>query len=301
MARRRRQRRRVRAVLLGALLRGLSWVLGALPWSVAQRFGRGLGSLGWALSRRDRRRALEHLAIAFPEATDQQRQELGRASFRHLGETLAESLYLMRHDCAEIGRRVRVEGWDIVERARMTGKPLLVVTAHCGNWELIDAAISCRGLGMAVVARQLEEPEFDALLVGLRRRFGSSTIARGAPGAARDLLRTLRRGGCLGIVIDQDTKVDGVWVPFFGRLAYTPVGAADLVRRLGAIPLPTFAERQPDGSHVVRFHPPPELPEDPVAATAALTRPIEDQVRRHPEQWVWFHRRWRRQPPEGAR
>jgi KDO2-lipid IV(A) lauroyltransferase len=294
----RKPRRRARAVVLGALLRGLSSALGVLPWRVAQRFGRGVGTLGWAFSRRDKRRALEHLAIAFPEASEGERRRLGRASFRHLGETLAETLYLMRHDCEELGRRVHIEGWDHVERARAAGRPLLIVTGHCGNWELLAAVISCRGLGMAVVARQLDEPEFDALLVGLRRRFGTTTIARGAPGAARHLLRALRAGGCLGILIDQDTKVDGVWVPFLGRPAYTPVGAADLVRRLDAIPLPTFVERLADGSHLVRFHSPPELPGDPVAATAALSRAIEDQIRRRPEQWVWFHRRWRRQPPE---
>ncbi len=287
-------------MLLGALLRGLSWALGALPWRAAQRCGRAVGSLGWALSRRDKRRALAHLELAFPEASAAQRRRLGRASFRHLGETLAESLYLMRHDCAEIERRTRVEGWDHVERARATRRPLLVVTGHCGNWELLAALISCRGLGMAVVARQLDEPEFDSLLVGLRQRFGTRTVARGAPGAARDLLRTLRRGGCLGILIDQDTSVDGVWVPFFGRPAYTPVGAADLVRRLDAISLPTFIERLADGSHRVRVHAPPALPDDPVAATAALTRLIEEQIRRIPEQWVWLHRRWRRQPPEGV-
>lgn len=98
------------------------------------------------------------------------------------------------------------------------------------------------------------------------------------------------------MLIDQDTKVDGVWVPFFGRPAFTPVGAAELALRQKAIVLPFFIERKADGDHLLRFLPPLDLPDDPREATALMTRAIEEQVRRRPEQWVWMHRRWRRQP-----
>jgi KDO2-lipid IV(A) lauroyltransferase len=141
---------------------------------------------------------------------------LARRSFLHLGTTLGEALYLLRQPASEIGKRVRVEGWEHVERARAAGHPVLVVTGHCGNWELLAATINSRGLGMAVVARQLDEPQLDMLLVGLRARFGTPTIARGTPGAARALLRAIREGGALGMLIDQDTKVEGVF-SFLGQ------------------------------------------------------------------------------------
>jgi KDO2-lipid IV(A) lauroyltransferase len=102
------------------------------------------------------------------------------------------------------------------------------------------------------------------------------------------------------MLIDQDTKVDGVWVPFFGRPAFTPVAAARLALKQKAAVIPSFIERLPDGSHRAVFHPPPELPADAVAATALLTRLIEEQIRRVPEQWVWMHRRWRRRPESGS-
>jgi KDO2-lipid IV(A) lauroyltransferase len=286
--------------MTAALLHALAALLGHLSWAAAQRCGRGLGAVAWALGRRDRRRALEHTAIAFPQLAPAARRDLARASFLHLGTALGESLHLLRRDCDAITSHVRVEGWEHVERARAGGRALLVVTGHCGNWELLAATIACRGRGLAVIARRLDEPLLDRLLVGLRARFGVSTIARGSPGAARDLLRLLRGGGALGILIDQDTKVDGVWVPFFGRPAFTPAAAAEIVRRLGAAAVPAFIERLADGSHVARFAPAVELPADATAATALLTRTIEEQIRRVPEQWVWLHRRWRRQPPEAA-
>jgi KDO2-lipid IV(A) lauroyltransferase len=274
----------------------LSALLGRLSWSAVQRVGRGIGRLAWTLGRRDRRRTLDHLALAFPDLPANARRTLGSDCFRHQGMNLAECLHLRHRDCADLARHVQVEGWEEVLRARANGRPLVLVTGHCGNWEILGAALNCRGLGMAVVARSLDEPRLQGMLAGLRDRFGTATIERGSGGAARQILGLLRRGGALGMLIDQDTKVDGVWVPFFGRPAFTPVGAAKIALRQGTDVIPTFVERRPDGSHLIRIHPPLDLPKDPREATAVMTQAIEEQVRRHPEQWVWMHRRWRRQP-----
>lgn len=294
------RRRRWRAAVLAWTFARLAAVFGRRDWRTAQLWGSRLGATAWLVSRRDRRRAVEHLAIAFPELDGRSREALARRSFLHLGTTLGEALYLLRQPASEIGKRVCVEGWEHVERARAAGRPVLVVTGHCGNWELLAATINSRGLGMAVVARQLDEPQLDTLLVGLRARFGTATIARGTPGAARALLRAIREGGALGMLIDQDTKVEGVWVSFLGRPAFTPVGAAELALRFRCAVIPASMERLADGSHLARFAAPLELPDDPAAATAAMTRPIEEQIRRVPEQWVWLHRRWRRQPPAAS-
>lgn len=295
----RRRSGRWRLVLLSGLLRSLSAGLSLLSWRGVQRAGRALGAIAWRLGGRDRRRALEHLGIAFPELDETARRALARDCFRHQGMNLAECLYLLRTGCAEVAAHVQVRGWEEVERVREAGRPILILTGHCGNWELLAAAINCRGLGMAVVARALEEPGLQGMLAGLRERFGTPTIERGGEGATRKLLGVLRRGGALGMLIDQDTKVDGVWVPFFGRPAFTPVGAAKIALRQGVAVIPAFIERLEDGSgaHVARFSAPLALPRDEVEATAVMTAAIEEQVRRRPAQWVWMHRRWRRQQP----
>jgi KDO2-lipid IV(A) lauroyltransferase len=196
-----------------------------------------------------------------------------------------------------VGSVVEVLGFEEVEKVRSAGRPLVLFTGHCGNWELLGAAVNCRGVGMAVVARSLDEPGQQEMLAGLRARFGTPTIERGSEGAVRQLLGTLRRGGALGMLIDQDSgKMEGVWVPFFGRPAFTPVGAAKIALKQKAAVVPVFIERLADGRHRVHFQPPLDLPDDPEAATALMTAKIEEQVRRRPEQWVWMHRRWRRQP-----
>jgi KDO2-lipid IV(A) lauroyltransferase len=97
------------------------------------------------------------------------------------------------------------------------------------------------------------------------------------------------------LLADQDFESEGVMVPFFGRPAFTPVGPARLALRRRCQMIPVFDHRLPDGRHLVEILPRLELPGDEAAATATLTEVIETQIRRFPEQWVWMHRRWRRQ------
>jgi KDO2-lipid IV(A) lauroyltransferase len=296
-----RKRNRLKVRLEPALLNAALWLLtstlGRLSWRASQRVGRAIGSLAWTLSRRDRRRALDHLALAYPNLPEAERRRLARGCFRHLGTVLGECLHLSHRDCAFVGSVVEILGFEEIEKVRREGRPLVLFTGHCGNWELLGAAVNCRGVGMVVVARSLDEPEQQEMLAGLRARFGTPTIERGGEGAVRQLLATLRKGGALGMLIDQDSgKMDGVWVPFFGRPSFTPVGAAKIALKQKAAVVPVFIERLTDGRHRVRFQPPLELPDDPEAATAVMTAKIEEQVRRLPEQWVWMHRRWRRQP-----
>jgi len=256
-----------------------------------------MGRLAWALSRRDRRRSLEHLAIAFPDLSERKRRRIARQAFLHQGMNAAELLRLLQRDSAEILSAVEVQGWENVEAARATRRPILILTGHCGNWELIAVPLTAKGLPPAAIARPADDPRVQDLIVKIRRRLGTTTIARGERGAPRQILGVLRSGGAIAMLIDQDTKVDGVWVPFFGRPAFTPVGPAEMALKQEMRVIPSLIERRPDGGHLVRFLPALDLPRDAREATARMTAAIEDQVRRRPEQWVWWHKRWRRQPP----
>ncbi len=282
--------------MLDRLAALLELSIARMSWADAQATGAGIGRLAWALSRRDRARALDHVRIAFPGTAEPDRATIARASFRHLGTMLGECLWLAGQPDEELDRHVRFDGWEHVEAARTARRPILIVTGHCGNWELLAAGLNRRGLGMSVVAREIEENALQERLLAFRARFGSPTIVRGTPGAARALLAQLRSCGALGILIDQDTRVEGVFVPFFGRAAWTPSGAAELALRFDATVLPTFIEREGGGGHRARVEAPLAFSADVTAATAAMTERIEAQIRRMPEQWVWLHRRWRRRP-----
>jgi Kdo2-lipid IVA lauroyltransferase/acyltransferase len=292
---RRRRFSRLREILLPAAVRGLASLFGLLSHRLALSLGRALGRLAWHLSGRDRKRALEHLSFALAELPDEERTRIARASFLSAGMNLAELLHFLKRRRKEILRHLEIEGWENVAAAKASGRSILILTGHCGNWELIGTALHEGGVPPAAVARPLEDAGLQQLLVDLRDHLGTTTIARGTRGAPRQLLEVLRGGGALAMLIDQDTKVDGVWVPFFGRPAFTPVGAAEIALRQKANVIPSFIERRLDGNHLVRFLPALELPLDPREATALMTAKIEEQIRRRPEQWVWWHKRWRRQ------
>lgn len=296
----RRHRGQLRIAWFLGLIHVLSRPLGSLPRAAALACGRALGRLAWMLSRRDRRRSLDHLAIAFPGLSERERRRIARQAFLHQGMNAAELLHLLRRNAEQILPAMEVQGWENVEAARTTGRPILILTGHCGNWELIPVPMRHRGVPLAAIARPADDPRIQELIASTRNHLGATTIARGTRGAARQILGVLRSGGAIAMLIDQDTKVDGVWVPFFGRPAFTPVGAAELAIKQEMRVIPTFMERRADGGHLVRFLPVLDLPTDAREATAGMTAAIEGQIRRRPEQWVWWHKRWRRQPPEGA-
>ncbi|MEZ5332750.1 MAG: hypothetical protein R2991_12015 [Thermoanaerobaculia bacterium] len=293
-------RRRLRGALLRGLLPVVSGALAWLPWRALLAVGSGLGLLLYAVNGRERRRMHEHLAIAFPEMGADERRRLARLTARHHGMNLAEDLHLLVRGPGRVVPRIDVVGWEHVEAARTAGRPILFPTGHCGNWELLGAVLWAHRMAVYGMARGLQHSVLQDALVRLRESMGGRTIVRGARGGIRLLRRVVRGEAALVILIDQDTKVDGVWVPFFGRPAYTPTAAAELAARHDMAVLPAFFERLGDGTHRCTFQEPLSLPDDLTAATAALTETIERQIRRVPAQWVWMHRRWRRQPPDGS-
>lgn len=257
-------------------------------------FGDLVGRLGWHVVIRDRRKALAMTGIAFPDMTMSERRDLGRSCFRHLGTALMEVAWLPNLDREGMKRFTKWEGLEHLQAAVDEGRGVVLFTGHCGNWEWMAAAIALAGLRMNVIAREIEESRFNDYIVASRARFGIDTIGRGSSSSARDIIRTLRSGAILGVLIDQNIRTEIVKIPFFGRSAPTPVGPAKLAVKSEAMVIAGFAERR-EGRHHIRFEPAIDTREidDPREITRIMTEAIEAQVRRVPGQWVWMHKRWR--------
>jgi KDO2-lipid IV(A) lauroyltransferase len=269
---------------------------GALSWSAAQRLGGRLGTLTWHLDRRQRNWAIEHVEIAFPDMEPGERRTLAKRSIVHMAVNVAECLHVLGRGGNPEAVPIRTEGWANLENARRSGRPILMLTGHCGNWELIGAVLARAGVKTFPVVRHVGVRALNETLMRLRAHMGAEPIVRGEKGSAGRFRRAIRGDGVLFMLIDQDTRTKGAFVPFFGRLAYTPIGAAQLALRYRMAVVPAFVERCDDGSLLARFLPTLDLPDDAVESTALMTQAIEAQIRRRPEQWVWTHRRWRRRP-----
>lgn len=290
--------RAARERALYRLLLVVSAVGRRLPLRAAQFLGRRVGSLGWLLAGRERRKALANLAIAFPDWSEEKRIATIRAMFQHLGMMVFELAWLPNLDAATRDRTTIVSGEKPMLEQIDAGRGIVIFTAHCGNWEWLSFVTGTFGRPVSVLQRERDQPEMNRYITELRARAGVKTIDRGSTASAREMIQAIRRGGILAFVIDQNIRTESAKVPFFGRPALTPIGPARLAIRAEALVVPALAERLPDGRHSLRFLDAIQCHrgDDPVALNARVTAMIEEQIRRTPEQWVWMHDRWRERP-----
>ena len=266
-----------------------------IPLPLGRFLGRTMGRLAWHVVRRERRKALANFAIAFPDWTEERRREAIRAMFRHFGMSLFEIAWLPNLTPRTRDLTTDVEGIDRVLELIDSGRGVICITAHCGNWEWLSYVMGSYGRPVYVLQRERDAPEMNAYITELRARSGVRTIDRGSSSSARDMIQAVRKGGMLAFVVDQNIRTESVRVPFFGKPALTPIGPARFAVKTEAAVVAAVIERKPDGRHLARFLEPVycKKTDDPVALTTYLTKVVEDQIRRAPEQWVWMHDRWR--------
>ncbi len=284
-----------------ALARTLETAVATLPERAADAVGRRVGRIVHGMG--IRRKVVEaNLRLAFPEADEAWIERTVRATYEHLGREAAAILRLSKLDPrAVIDRTDVTEDWPKLEAALGEGRGVILVTGHYGNWEIAAAAVAARGVPIAAIVRRQGNRLVDARLDGLRRRLGVETIYQSE--APSRVPRVLRKGGVVGIVGDQDARRAGIFVPFFGRPASTHRGPALFAIKLGTPVFSCVARRLPEGG--VRYEVAGErvpvvrtgdLEADVRALTAELAARLEAQVRVAPEQYFWFHRRWKSKP-----
>jgi KDO2-lipid IV(A) lauroyltransferase len=281
-------------------------LLERMPEPRALAFGAAFGRAWARLGGPRTQVARVNLRIAFPAWSEAEREAVLVRSFENMGRSLAEFALLARLGPEALRERVRVEGREHFEAARSASKSggVIAITGHFGSWELLAAAMAAHGFPFVAVQKPRESPLLDAIVERYRNLGGAEFLARGD--AARAALRALREGKAVAILYDQDAPRDeGVFVPFFGRLASTRDGPVRIALRTRAPVLPIFLHRIGTGStHVAQFRPPIEMlrPEGDVEAAIRenarrMTEAIEQEIVRAPDHWSWIHRRWKTQPP----
>jgi Kdo2-lipid IVA lauroyltransferase/acyltransferase len=289
-------RHRLEAGTLSALGR----ILRAIPRNSALFAGELLGELIFRIGIRVDV-ATQNLTAAFPDLTPPEIRHIARRCYRHFGALMAEFSRIPLLDPALARELVQTQGYEVLEAALSSGKGAVVVTGHLGNWELMGASGAVLGYPVNYVVTGQENELVEQMMDDLRRSAGVRIIKRRE--ALKQVIKTLRGNGLVAIVSDQDAHESGAFVPFFGRLASTPRGAAIFCQRTGAALIFGESYRQGKGplKVIYEFLDQTNLPADREAAVQELVRRytarLEAAVRRHPEQWFWMHRRWKTQPP----
>lgn len=289
--------RRLRYGVEYAGYRAAAGALGLCSLERARRIGQGLGSLAYGIDRARRRLALANLALALPERSPAEHRQIARDSFRSFGAAACESVVAARLGPDGIAPRFEVEGWEHLERARAGGGGVFLMSAHLGPGELAAYPVGERVGRLHLLARPPNNPRVADHVLALRERWGHRVIAK--RGAGLKMLRAIRRGGVVGVLIDQRVRPgQGIRVPFFGRPALASPMLAYLSLQTRAPVVPAFCRAEGAGGYRLRFHPAlaPDAPEPSRQAEAALTERylavVESEIRASPGLWLWPHRRW---------
>ncbi len=286
------------AVIYGLFL-AFSWIVRLMPLTLAQSLGKGLGVLCFHALGRYRTKAIRNIQDAYQGrmSADQARKTI-QSLFENLGMNLVEFIFLPALDKKEIEKLVHaVDGFEDAKKELSLGRGLVVITGHLGNWELLPAYFGAQGYPITVVARDVRNALLQKVTLRTRESHGVRCISREK--ALRSCIEALKKNAVIGILADQYIdSLEGVFVDFFGRPAYTIKGPIALARLYDS-PVVIARIVREGKKHRIQLVPfaltktkDPNL--DFTENTARYTKVLEDFIREYPSQWVWFHDRWRK-------
>ncbi len=279
------------------------WLLSVIPIRIGQSFGRILGRVLAGVLKRRITSSLNNLRYVFGDTMPEAELiGLNGRIIAHFTQMLFEAPHILRLKPGNLSRYVVFENIDALSRAVEKGRGVFMLTGHFGNWELMSAATALRVRARnAVVVRPADFEPADRLLTTLRSRFGTEIIPKRR--AMKKLLAVKKENRVIGILLDQNVAwYEGVFVPFLGKPACTNKGLALVALRTGSPVIPIFSVRQPDGRYRIIFEDEVVLKrtgdkiKDTEENTALFNQIIEKYVRRYPEHWFWFHKRWKTRP-----
>lgn len=283
-------------LLEAALFIILALPLAVLPYKYSMKVGEMFGILLFYIWKSRRKIAIENIEKAMDNG--QWANSLARETFKNLGKSFVEILKVYYGLGKKIIDSVKIEGIENFNQAKSEGKGVLFITGHCGNWELMAIAASARLSGISIVARPIDNPYINKFIEKIREKYGNTVIYK--KGALKEIMKRLKEGCCVGILMDQAVLPDeGYVIDFLGRGAWTTKMPAIIAKRTGAAVLPAFI-RSTDNGHVISIGRKIGLPEGDdseatlIEDTKRFSSYIEEYIKQNPSEWLWIHRRWKR-------
>jgi KDO2-lipid IV(A) lauroyltransferase len=294
--------RRLRTASESLAARSILTLARWLPRSWLLAFGSTAGELAYRLDRKHTGVALKNLELAFGDSLSaSERRWIVRSCWRHYGRITCDAAAFHRLSPQDIGRGIRYEGLEEARAAHREGKGVILVLAHFGHWELIAYMHAFLGHPLVGITQTLANPKLEAMLTAVRTASGNEAIPK--EGAVRGVLKALTRGMGTVVMIDQDARDSGIFVPFFGRMASTIPTVGTMHLRTGAAVVAAFSYPEADGGWRIVYQRlsfpglTGDRDRDVRRITTETTALLEEKIRARPELWLWMHRRWKTPPP----
>jgi KDO2-lipid IV(A) lauroyltransferase len=265
--------------------------VGMLPIWARSAFGGAIGNLVGRLPLREASIAELQLKAFLPEASP---SEIVPKIFENVGRSMMESLNLQPLLKPPF-THISCPQWDTIMQWTKDDRPIIALTAHTGNWDLLAAYTIARGIPLATVGKEARNPNVQVALRSMREAYGIDTIWRSDRSGIKRIVGCFKERRVMAALIDQDTRVDSVFVPFLGAPAKTPSALVDLGKRFNARFVSAFIVRT-RGTHFEIHANELDGSKSTEEILEEYHRNLERRIRERPDQWVWIHKRWRSDP-----
>lgn len=289
-------------LLVTLFVKCLSFISSFLPRPILRKMGSWVGFLWFDVFGFRKKIVLDNLSIAFPEWSEQKKKQVGRESVYQLGYSFSEFFFIPSMSPEWLEKNVIFEGWENVEKARAAGKGMFLLSLHLGNGDLASNSIVMKGQDIHLITKRFKTQWFNDLWFSIRGAKGVKYIDAHGPNNAFEILKALKKNSGVVFVLDQFMgKPFGIATTFFGKRTGTAYGLALFVTKTQAPVLPIYTFEGNDNKLHVVFEPAMDtmkyVTEDKdqtiLNMTQAFNDKLEEIVRKHPEQWMWVHRRWK--------
>lgn len=295
-------KKRIKYKLLYWLVKALIKLSTTFPRGWVTSFFGTLGKIAFNFADKSRKRTIKHLTMAYgKEKSVSEIEKMAEEVYANIGINFADVVRLLEvKELSKLENVLDTEGLEHLDNAYKKGKGVICLTCHLGPFELTATNIALRGYPTMVIGTRMKDPRLDQILVENRTSRGVENIYRGEETIR--LIKGLKNGKIVCILIDVDTKVKSTFVDFYGIQAKTPIGATVLALKTDAVVVPMAVTRGEDGRHKMVFKPEIEVVKtgdyeaDLVTNTELFSKSLEDFIRQHPTQWMWMHERWKTRP-----
>jgi Kdo2-lipid IVA lauroyltransferase/acyltransferase len=299
-----KKRRTIRYSFIYGLIHVMIFVSNLMPRKLWLKICGALGRFSSYLTANSYKRVVKHLTMVYgKEKSPDEIKKLGRKVFEMLGKNAGDIMRGFKiMKLAEFEKFRVINGIEHVETAYQKGKGVIFLTGHLGAFEFTATETSFRGYKPLIVGTRMKDKKLNELLAQQRNKLGATAVERGKDTVK--LVKNLKSGGTMIILIDQDTKVKSRFVNFLGYACATPIGATIMAMKTGAAVVPIFTHLRDDYKLEINCYPEIEMTltgneeADLITNTQKLSDATEREIRKHPEQWVWMHERWKTKPGE---
>ncbi len=260
-----------------------------------------IGAIAFIFPNREKSRTIQHLKLIFGNSwSESEILKTARNVYIELGKNLFDGIHLPGLPKDKLGKVIKYDSFDDFRDAYNKGKGVIAISAHIGCFEMLPHYYAYKGFRSFSIGRRLYDERLELLIRRIRN--GESTEYLDRSERPRNFIRKLQEGKVFGVLIDQDTRVEGVYADFLGKKAYTPSGAIKMAMKLKIPVFVVTTARNPDNTHTVYIG--KRLPlidtgdfeSDLIQNVQIANNKICETILKFPSQWVWMHRRWKRQP-----